>query len=63
MKSYPNQKHRAGRAFNSIDSETGYAVRFEKNRQGWCCCGILGCRMGAVTTRTASYRLSTICGH
>jgi len=35
MKSHRDQTRRVDRAFNSIDSETGYAVRFEKNRQGW----------------------------
>jgi hypothetical protein len=37
MKPHPNKKRRAGRAFNGIDVATGYAVRFEMNRQGrWC---------------------------
>jgi hypothetical protein len=37
MKPKPNQERRAGPAFNSVDKATGYAVRFEKTRQGnWC---------------------------
>ena len=35
MKPHPNQKRRAGRSFNGIDKETGYAVRFEMTRQDW----------------------------
>jgi hypothetical protein len=34
MKPHPNQKRRAGRAFDGIDAETGYAVRFENEPAG-----------------------------
>jgi hypothetical protein len=37
MKPKLNRKRRAGNAFNGMDKATGYAVRFEKTKQGnWC---------------------------
>ncbi|AEU36100.1 type II toxin-antitoxin system HicB family antitoxin [Granulicella mallensis] len=34
MKPHPKQQRRAGRAFNSMDKQSGYAARFEQARDG-----------------------------
>ena len=34
MKPHPKQRRRAGRAFNSIDKQWGYAVRFVQAKDG-----------------------------